>query len=57
MGTGIVLGQTMDTGIVLHRWTLTMNTMTLSSTGQLPLGLLMIANSIYLSFPGVYPLR
>ena len=24
----------MDTGIVLHRWTLTMNTMTLSSTGQ-----------------------
>ena len=34
MSTGIVLGQTMDTGIVLHRWTLTMNTMTLSSTGQ-----------------------
>ena len=24
----------MDTVIVLHRWTLTMNTMTLSSTGQ-----------------------
>ena len=42
MGTVTVLGQTMDTVIVLHRWTLTMSTITLSSTGQLPLGLLML---------------
>ena len=34
MGTVTVLGQTIDTVIVLHRWTLTMNTITLSSTGQ-----------------------